>query len=301
MFLIEGSNGAVLHTGDLRAEKHWCKSLIRNPAIQRYIAWNPRDLDQNGEVNSSLEVPMEGVGILDSDWAENFDGEEKIKPQDLNPRSTPNHLEETQSSPTSLNLSQKEVSSSSMRLKNIYLDTEAQAYFYQVPSKDRAVKDMVSLLRYFPPEAQFFLNSWTWGYEDILKGVAKCFGKLTHVDDYKNSIYRAFQSEDPFLKSIVTTDEDYETRFHACEKLSRCDKIKDLQTYRIEEQNGKEKHKFIVYVNPEELGVEAWEKYFRETKALLQEAKEGKKPWPASIVSIRRHSACFKKPFRCEI
>lgn len=86
MFLIEGSNGAVLHTGDFRAEKLWCDSLIRNPAIQRYISWNRRDLDKFGEIEvSGSLIPK---AMEDTDWAENFKGkgkEAEPKPQDQEP------------------------------------------------------------------------------------------------------------------------------------------------------------------------------------------------------------------------
>jgi hypothetical protein len=36
-FLIEGPKGAVLHTGDFRAEAWFLESLTRNPLLQRYL------------------------------------------------------------------------------------------------------------------------------------------------------------------------------------------------------------------------------------------------------------------------
>ena len=36
-FLIEGAKGAVLHTGDFRAEPWFLESLTRNPLLQRYL------------------------------------------------------------------------------------------------------------------------------------------------------------------------------------------------------------------------------------------------------------------------
>jgi hypothetical protein len=35
---------------------------------------------------------------------------------------------------------------------------------------------MVELMRLCPPTAAFFLNAWTWGYEDMLKAAASAFG-----------------------------------------------------------------------------------------------------------------------------
>jgi DNA cross-link repair 1C protein len=37
-YLIEGARGAVLHTGDVRAEPSFLAALSRNPFLQRYLA-----------------------------------------------------------------------------------------------------------------------------------------------------------------------------------------------------------------------------------------------------------------------
>ena len=36
-FLIEGSKGTILHTGDLRAEPVFLSSLMKNPYVSRFI------------------------------------------------------------------------------------------------------------------------------------------------------------------------------------------------------------------------------------------------------------------------
>lgn len=38
-FLVEGPEGAVLHTGDVRADALFLQSLARNPLVQRYIPY----------------------------------------------------------------------------------------------------------------------------------------------------------------------------------------------------------------------------------------------------------------------
>lgn len=275
MFLIEGSNGAVLHTGDFRAEKLWCDSLIRNPAIQRYISWNRRDLDKFGEIEvSGSLIPK---AMEDTDWAENFKGkgkEAEPKPQDQEPS--------TQSSSSTVPTSSKpELSDMSLRLKNIYLDTEMLPAYYQVMSKQRATEDLVSLLRYFPSEALIFLDSWTWGYEDMLKGVAKAFGTPIHVDRYKASMYGAFKSEDPFLDFVVTNEK--EVKFHACERFKPCHLVEEARKGRTEMGGGKT---FLVWVNAVESSVEAWENYFPKMEQILKKARDGKGPWPTEIVSF---------------
>lgn len=37
-YLVEGAEGAVLHTGDFRAEPWFLESLVKEPALQKYLA-----------------------------------------------------------------------------------------------------------------------------------------------------------------------------------------------------------------------------------------------------------------------
>lgn len=133
-FLIEGTKGAVLHTGDLRAEPVFLSSLSRNPFVQRYLA----------PLSSSLSEPPQ---CLD------------------NPVQT---------------------------LEAIYLDTACLLSTSTVPTKvcrphvfydlsdsnnsqEQATNGLIQLMLHFPSHTRFFINSWTWGYEDILKAVARAF------------------------------------------------------------------------------------------------------------------------------
>lgn len=43
--------------------------------------------------------------------------------------------------------------------------------------QERAVADLVRLIALYPPDTQFFLNAWTPGYEEMLKGVYRAFGE----------------------------------------------------------------------------------------------------------------------------
>ena len=75
-FLIEGSKGAVLHTGDFRAEPWFLDSLRRNPFLQQYLYHDsltsvPNPVSKTLEaiyldtacVLSSAEVPTK-VGVM---------------------------------------------------------------------------------------------------------------------------------------------------------------------------------------------------------------------------------------------
>ncbi|KAJ3791181.1 hypothetical protein GGU10DRAFT_313 [Lentinula aff. detonsa] len=159
MFLIEGAEGAILHTGDFRAEPWFLNSLKHNPYLQPYLAL------------SDGVTPSDGNGIVKT-------------------------------------------------LEAIYLDTACVMQTHEVPSKDDATTGLISLLKLYPPSTYFFINAWTWGYEDILKAIARAFNSKIHLDDYKYRVH-SLLSSDPLLQTLGTTDPD-ETRFHACERFARC-------------------------------------------------------------------------------
>ncbi|OJA18082.1 hypothetical protein AZE42_09062 [Rhizopogon vesiculosus] len=60
-------------------------------------------------------------------------------------------------------------------LNAIYLDTACLLRGSMVPTKDNAVKGLVELIALFDTDTYFFVNAWTWGYEDVLKGIARAF------------------------------------------------------------------------------------------------------------------------------
>ncbi|OBZ69030.1 5' exonuclease Apollo [Grifola frondosa] len=221
MFLIEGAKGAVLHTGDFRAEPWFLESLQRNPFIQKYLA--ALSLHSTRDSVSSTQAPSSDV---------------------------------------------------CQTLDTIYLDTACLLGTVNAPSKTEATSGLVSLMSLFPPTALFFINSWTWGYEDILKAVAQAFRSKIHVDRYKHSVYSHIAS-DPFLRSILTCDAA-STRFHACERFNRCDHVSvDGQKSHAPFAAGTSKTKaaggkHVVYVNPVSMGMAAWELYLKDTRERLQ-------------------------------
>lgn len=136
-FLVEGPRGTILHTGDLRAEPWFLTSLSRNPVLQPYIP----DTEEN------LRVLIARGDLQGS-------------------------LTKT--------------------LNAIYLDTACLLRASVVPTKvmilnvirtnysrcecqESAVKGLVELIALFDSDTYFFLNTWTWGYEDVLKGITRAF------------------------------------------------------------------------------------------------------------------------------
>jgi len=80
----------------------------------------------------------------------------------------------------------------STTLEVIYLDTASVLSDLQIVTKvrtvfnlhisvrfnrlqDCATMGLIELMKRFPDSVYFFINSWTWGYEDILKAIAREF------------------------------------------------------------------------------------------------------------------------------
>ncbi|KAG8965244.1 hypothetical protein FRC03_000789 [Tulasnella sp. 419] len=222
MYLIEGSRGAILHTGDVRCEPAMIEALRHNPLVQAYLA---------PEERPSYHAPSDPKG------------KGKAKEEDI----------------------------ASQQLEAIYLDTACLLTKCEMPSKRSAVEGVIEMITMYPPHYKFFINAWTWGYEDILLGVAKAFNTKIHVDRYKHAIYSSL--EQPHLASIITDDPAY-TRFHACERFNRCEEVCQEATN-------------TVYVTPRDMGTTRWQVYHHETMNLLRVGH-----LPSELhVALGRHSS----------
>ncbi|KAN0061933.1 hypothetical protein ACQY0O_005928 [Thecaphora frezii] len=305
MFLVEGPRGAVLHTGDLRAEGWWCEALVRNAAISRYIAWD-RSFGRaalwkaDDPWADAMQQGPKGQGASTAGRAQQVSQETNTSSDQDTQRIVDRHDGD-------------DALPASLRLESIYLDTEMLLTTHTVPSKEQAVQDMVVLLRMYPPDTLFFLNSWTWGYEAMLKAVAKAFGSRVHVDRFKAGMYKAARCEDPFLSQIITLDPG-ESRFHACERNHLCSALQgsfsdhgpsdhpgDVSVSVVrdnlppEERWGPARQDgdapLVVFVNPAQISEERWAHTFKEARLRLNYARQGRTFWPrAVLVPIERHS-----------
>ncbi|KAL5635831.1 hypothetical protein ACGC1H_004581 [Rhizoctonia solani] len=219
MFLIEGKRGAILHTGDVRAEPAMVSRLVQNAYIAPYLF-------TNGKQKKQLEA--------------------------------------------------------------VYLDTASFIGTQVVPSKASAVQGLLEMIGMYPEDTLFYINIWTWGYEDILIGMADCFNTKIHVDRHKYLILcsiERYHSSPSFpkcarpdvFKNILTCDE-HETRFHACERYNQCTTIKptDPEPKRRTHRNSTVKQvptKRVVWINPGVVASSNWEPYIQEVNDQLKEGQ----------------------------
>ncbi|KAI6128763.1 beta-lactamase-like protein, partial [Pisolithus croceorrhizus] len=174
-------------------------------------------------------------------------------------------------------------------LEAIYLDTASLLSITMVPTKasyECAVQGLIELIAMFPTTTFFFINSWTWGYEDILKGIALAFHCKIHFDRYKYAIYT--HTSDPLMRALGTRDPS-STRFHACERFDRCPFV-DVPQHEcsVEGTIGplSMEGKKVVYVNPVTMGSAQWDNYKTEIKQHLLRGKSV----DSLLVPLSRHS-----------
>ncbi|KAJ6480729.1 beta-lactamase-like protein, partial [Mycena vitilis] len=217
MFLIQGPQGAVLHTGDFRAEPWFLDSITNNPFLQPYLA---SEDSQPGDRSNTLET--------------------------------------------------------------IFLDTASVMSSATVPTKKVATAGLIELMKLLPTNTYFFINAWTWGYEDVLKAIARAFRAPIHLDRYKHGIYTSIS--DPVLRTIGTRDEAA-TRFHACERFDRCEYVAAVDSHRASTGRS-QKGKRLVYVNPVTMDAARWATYLQETKLAIGRGERV----TCLLVPLSRHS-----------
>ncbi|GMK56726.1 hypothetical protein CspeluHIS016_0305660 [Cutaneotrichosporon spelunceum] len=160
------------------------------------------------------------------------------------------------------------------KLDRIYLDTSAFMGTGDMPEKESVMRALVTQMSVYPEDTVFFINAWCFGWEDVIKEVARCFNQPIHADRYKRSIYGAVQS-DPFMLNC-TTDDPTVTRFHACDRYNRCEVAQKKE---------------VVQVVMVEVKSAAWELRHQHFLSTLNRAALGEVEWPRTIeVPVARHS-----------
>ncbi|WVQ93754.1 hypothetical protein IAU59_000831 [Kwoniella sp. CBS 9459] len=229
MFLITSPSKAVLHTGDMRADKLFIHHLRREPALQQYLA------PTSTHAGSSDSQHKAGRRVLD----------------------------------------------------RIYLDTSAMLGTGDMPDREPVLQDLVEQMSLYPPDTIFFLDTWCFGWEFVIKEISRYFGELVHVDRYKRSIYKAVET-DPYLLACTTTDPTA-TRFHACERFAKCTECRRFQKGSPKPVYNLDKR--IVSVNMVEIKEASWALEHQSFLEALGKAALGEGPWPYTInVPLARHS-----------
>ncbi|POY75983.1 hypothetical protein BMF94_1068 [Rhodotorula taiwanensis] len=276
MYLIEGKVDGrehnVLVTGDIRIDADYLETLRRNPFLQPYMRYETPT--ERAASSSELFAPRERATSNGGDAA-----------TDARPR--------------------KRTRLAPKPLYRIWLDTSQVGLDEPLVPKEQAVADLIDLIGSFPDDTLFFLNAWTHGYEDMLKGIYRAYGEKIHVDWHKGKMYtsNAMRQSDPLLADLVHPDPMPSTlphaaashppfvgRFHACERRWKCDEVwqhgvgcycwedeyqdhlqgvKKLRRPGSGERLPGQQEKLVVNVNPAEMPQWMWDEYLEEKKGQI--------------------------------
>ncbi|KAK5018274.1 swr1 complex component [Cryomyces antarcticus] len=129
----------------------------------------------------------------------------------------------------------------SQRLDTVYLDTTYaldSAPYRSFPSKADGLKELLDKVSHYPEETVFYLESWTFGYEDVWVALAAFFNTRVHLDRYRRSLYKSLSGVDSRLLSrevpaLCGSDvgnhyqagcltSDPSVRLHSCERGTPC-------------------------------------------------------------------------------
>ncbi|TFY79804.1 hypothetical protein EWM64_g4208, partial [Hericium alpestre] len=229
MFLVESAKGAVLHTGDFRAETRFLEAISQDKALQPYLSYQ----GPTGDFTPPLKT-------LDAIYLD-----------------------------TACQFSESPVPS---KVSTCYVINPASSHAKASRQKE-AVDGFIELMKLVPSMSIFFINAWTWGYEEILKAVGRAFGTKIHADSYKHGIYTHLSDR---VMPLILTEDASSTRFHACERFDRCSQAA--------EPANNDRH--VVYVNPVTMSADKWTVYFSETKAALRAGKR----LDCLLIPLSRHS-----------
>ncbi|KAG9554233.1 hypothetical protein KCU71_g10045, partial [Aureobasidium melanogenum] len=128
------------------------------------------------------------------------------------------------------------------RLDNIYLDTtftSSDALEYEMPSKAEGLNELIKKASQYPPETIFYLNTWTFGYEEAWVALSAALKTRVHLDDYRWRLYSSQRDQPTCYGSQTAPLVGYKlgnhehpgcltnllegARIHSCERGTRCE------------------------------------------------------------------------------
>ncbi|PWN36151.1 uncharacterized protein FA14DRAFT_190064 [Meira miltonrushii] len=167
MFLIEGPRGAVLHTGDLRAEQNFVQDLIAKTHLGRLsIVPSPFMSSPTWPMNViSPSIQSQGIAKSPSDCG------------------------------------------SDSKLESVYLDTERIMDSQEPLPRSKAINDVLELIKLYPTSTSFHIDLWTSGYEQFCVGLYKAFAAeeegLIHIDRYKAELFEIMANGEAEFASLA--------------------------------------------------------------------------------------------------
>lgn len=141
-------------------------------------------------------------------------------------------------------------------LDTVYIDN---SFTEDVPfqTKSEGLTELLAKVQDYPAETVFYVQAWTYGYEDVWIALSKALQSRVHVDEYKYRMYASLcaqvansdrfgpifhhSKEAPSLVGFRCGNthqpgcltEDTNVRIHSCEKGNLCDVVRNSPVVRI--------------------------------------------------------------------
>ncbi|KAF9998384.1 hypothetical protein BGZ79_007946 [Entomortierella chlamydospora] len=114
-------------------------------------------------------------------------------------------------------------SSTTQRIDRLYLDTTyCHQEFQTFPNREFVVSDLITFINRRPRLAHYYIDAWTFGYEDVWIGLSKAFNTKIHVSRYFYELYKAIDDMiSPRILPYLTLD-GTTARFHSCRLGPTC-------------------------------------------------------------------------------
>src|SRR5579871_5608121 len=136
----------------------------------------------------------------------------------------------------------------SRTLDTIYLDTtfatKAESH-REFQSKAQGLKELLEKVQRFSKDTIFFVEAWTFGYEDVWIALSNFLGEKVHLDQYRYGIYTSLAKannglgcfDSPALSGFKVGNHykegcltlDHNTRIHSCEHGFACPIINEFR------------------------------------------------------------------------
>ncbi|KAJ9625830.1 hypothetical protein H2203_004594 [Taxawa tesnikishii (nom. ined.)] len=138
------------------------------------------------------------------------------------------------------------------RLDTMYLDTtfatQEQSHRHFPPKAD-GLDELLRKTDQYPANTIFYIDAWTFGYEDVWRALSAHLDTKVHLDSYRYRLYKSlgeqvqcfgpetaglvgFQMGNHVREGCLTRDE-IEPRLHSCERGTRCHVFNDRNVVRI--------------------------------------------------------------------
>lgn len=130
----------------------------------------------------------------------------------------------------------------------IYLDTtfaNKADPCREFQSKAQGLKELLEKVQRYPKETVFYIEAWTFGYEDVWVALSNFLGQKVHLDQYRYGIYTSLAKannglgclESPTLAGFKVGNHykegcltrDHNTRIHSCEHGFACPTINEFR------------------------------------------------------------------------